>query len=355
MRYNPLMQHWRNESTQLYHGDCLDVLPLLPDDSVDLILTDPPYYRVKGEDWDRQWDTPAMFLKWLDRVLEQFARVLRPNGSLYVFASPKMAARVECLIDERFEVLQRITWRKPPFSTKAEMTKKEDLRTFFPVSEAIIFAEHRGSDNIAKGVAGYEAKCDQHRGFLFEPLRKYLDDERKAAGVDKIAVNVACGFSASPGGMASRHYFSQSQWWLPTPEHYAAMQGLAPGYFLRPYKELRQQYEELRQQYEELRQQYEELRRPFAVDATVPYTDVWDFPTVSHYPGKHSCEKPQQLLRHVIAASSRPNAVVLDAFFGSGAVGEAAVALGRRCVAVEKSAEWVDKAAKRLGLTQAND
>ena len=198
-----------------------------------------------------------------------------------------------------------------------------------------------GSDNIAKGVAGYEAKCDQLRGFLFEPLRKYLDDERKAAGVDKIAVNVACGFSASPGGMASRHYFSQSQWWLPTPEHYAAMQGLAPGYFLRPYKELRQQYEE--------------LRRPFAVDATVPYTDVWDFPTVSHYPGKHSCEKPQQLLRHVIAASSRPNAVVLDAFFGSGAVGEAAVALGRRCVAVEKSAEWVDKAAKRLGLTQAND
>ena len=291
-------------------GDCLDVLPTLPDNSVDLILTDPPYFKVKGDAWDRQWKTPALFLKWLDRVLEQFARVLRPNGSLYIFASSRMAAKVEVLIGERFEVLSSIVWKKGDLNGNGQHSKhhKEGLRTFASQTERIIFAEHHGSDNMAKGEAGYEAKCDQLRGFLFEPLRKYLDDERKAAGLDKIAINVACGFSASPGGMASRHYFSRSQWWLPTPEHYAAMQALAPERFSR-------QYEELRVQYEELRVQYEELRRPFAVTADVPYTDVWDFPTVSYYPGKHSCEKPQALLRHIIAASSRPGAVVLDAFF----------------------------------------
>lgn len=62
----------------LYQGDCLQVLPALADNSVDLVLTDPPYFRVKDEPWDRQWDTATGFLAWLDLVLEQFARVLKP-------------------------------------------------------------------------------------------------------------------------------------------------------------------------------------------------------------------------------------------------------------------------------------
>jgi adenine-specific DNA-methyltransferase len=55
----------------------------LPDASVDAVVTDPPYYRVKDEDWDRQWDDPSAFLAWLNQVAEQWQRVLKPNGSLY--------------------------------------------------------------------------------------------------------------------------------------------------------------------------------------------------------------------------------------------------------------------------------
>ena len=216
----PFYEDARNGAA-IYCGDCLDVLPNLPDSSVDLILTDPPFYKVKDEGWDNQWATPADFLGWLDRVLVEFARVLKPNGSLYLFTSPQMGARVEILIGERFEVLTNIRWRKEEGRHKASC--KEELRAFFPASETIIFAEQFGADGAAKGEAGYETKCDQIRGQIFEPLRKYLDDERMAAGLDKIAINVACGFSASPGGMAARHYFSRSQWWLPTPEHYAAI------------------------------------------------------------------------------------------------------------------------------------
>ena len=328
---------------QLHTGDCLAILPTLPDNSVDLILTDPPYYKVKGDAWDRQWATTTKYLAWLDKVLAEFARVLRPNGSLYLFASPQMAARVECLVGTRFAVLNRITWRKAEGRHKAAC--KADLRSFFPASEAIIFAEHLGADNIAKGEAGYGAKCDELRGFIFEPLRKYLEDARKAAGIDKIAINTACGFSASPGGMASRHYFSRSQWWLPTEDHYLAIQRLAPTHFTRAY-------EDLRKEYEDLRKEYESLRRPFQVTADVPYTDVWDFPTVSHYKGKHPCEKPQDLLRHIITASSLPGAVVLDTFMGSGSTGEAALALNRKFIGIELDPAWVAKAAKRLeGIT----
>jgi site-specific DNA-methyltransferase (adenine-specific) len=319
----------------IHHGDSLEWLRNLPAASVNLIATDPPYYRVKKEVWDRQWKTPRDYLAWLDTVLAEFQRVLAPNGSLYLFASPQMAARVECLIAERFEVLTRITWRKPPYSTKAEMFVKEDLRSFFPASEAIIFAEQVGADGATMGTAGYDRKCDELRGFVFEPLRAYLDGERRRAEVSKADCNAACGFSRTAGGMASRHYFSQSQWCLPTAEHYAALQAaFGAGYLERPY--------------EALRVQYEALRRPFSVSADVPYTDVWDFKTVSHYKGKHVCEKPLDLCRHIVKASSRVGDVVLDAFCGSGSMGHAALLEGRKFIGCEIDRVWVDRANARL-------
>ena len=322
---------------QLHTGDCLAILPTLPDNSVDLILTDPPYYKVKGDAWDRQWATATEYLAWLDKVLAEFARVLRPNGSLYLFASPQMAARVACLVGTRFAVLNRITWRKPAFSTKAEMFRKSDLRSFFPASEAIIFAEHMGADNIAKGEAGYGAKCDELRGFIFEPLRKYLDDERERAGFDRRMCDKVCG------NQMSGHYFSRVQWTLPTRSNYEKLRAAFNSQTMPEYDHLKRKYDYLKVEYDDLKVEYESLRRPFQVTADVPYTDVWDFPTVSHYRGKHPCEKPQDLLRHIITASSRPDAVVLDAFMGSGSAGKAALALGRSFIGIELDPAWVAK------------
>jgi site-specific DNA-methyltransferase (adenine-specific) len=327
---------------RLIHGDCLEVLPTLADNSIDLVLTDPPYHRVKGEAWDRQWKTDADYLDWLGRVLAEFQRVLKPNGSLYLFASPRMAARVEVKTGERFRVLTPIVWRKP--FGRHNQADVEVIRAYFPQTERIIFAEHYGADNIAKGEAGYVAKCDELRGFVFEPLRAYLDGERQRAGIDKEDINEALGFRRL-GGMAGRHYFSQSQWQLPTAEHYTKMREL----FNRNGGEyLRREYEDLRREYEDLRREYEDLRRPFRVTADVPYTDVWDFPTVKAYPGKHVCEKPVALLSHIIQASSKPGAVVLDAFMGSGASGEAAVKLGRQYIGIELDSKWVERATFRI-------
>jgi site-specific DNA-methyltransferase (adenine-specific) len=334
----------------IIQGDSIEVMAAMPANSVDLILTDPPYFRVKNEQWDRQWDTATGFLAWLDTCAEQWHRVLKSNGSLYVFASPRMAARVECMVSERFCVLNRIRWVKEAgWHNKA---KKESLRSFLSPWEEVIFAEHYGADNIAKGEAGYAAKCDELRGFLFEPLRAYLDGERIRAGVAKEDCNVACGFSRSPGGMASRHYFSRSQWQLPTEKHYAAMQELfnASGgdYLRREYDDLRREYDDLRREYDDLRREYDDLRRPFAVTPNVPYTDVWSFPTVQAYQGKHPCEKPTALLRHIITASTRPGAIVLDSFAGSGATGVACQETGRGFVGIELEERYCEIAANRL-------
>jgi site-specific DNA-methyltransferase (adenine-specific) len=240
---------------------------------------------------------------------------------------------------EFFNVLSNIRWQKE--RGRHNLCSKEGLRTFFDASESIIFCEHYGADNIAKGEAGYGAKCDELRGFVFEPLRAYLDRERVKAGLRKDDINICLGFRAN-GGMASRKYFSQSQYQLPTLEHYEKLQQAFPGYFTRPY-------EELRQQYEELRQQYEELRRPFSVTAEVPYTDVWTFPTVQAYKGKHPCEKPTAMLEHIITASSRPGALVLDCFGGSGSTGIAAQKHGRNYLLFEIDPHWVAVSRQRLG------
>lgn len=330
--------YYEHGGITIYHGDCLSVLPTLPANSVDLILTDSPYFKVKGDAWDNQWNTPADFLAWLDRVLVEFARILKPNGSLYLFASPQMGARVECLIAGRFEVLNSITWRKPPFSTKAEMNPKEDQRIFFPSSERIIFAEHFGADSAAKGEAGYEKKCDELRGFVFEPLRAYFDDERKRSGLTSQQIQDGMHELTGVRYVFDRHTFSTSQWAMPTKEQYEAARVL----FNRTGGEF------LRKDYEFLRKDYEELRRPFSVSPKVPYTDVWDFETVPHHAGKHICEKPLPLLRHIIGASSKPGAVVLDAFGGSCSTAEAARSLGRRSITIELDEGWCRRGAARL-------
>jgi adenine-specific DNA-methyltransferase len=341
----PLRKNDPRQVARFYLGDCLEVMASLPESSVDLIVADPPYHRVKGEAWDRQWKTDADYLAWVGRLCEGWRRVLKPNGSLYVFASPRMAARVECKVGEWFEVLNRITWRKD--CGWAGRQCKEEMRAFWPASEALVFAEHFGADSHAKGESGYGSECDRLRGFVFEPLRAYLDGERKRAGIDRADCNAACGFSRSAGGMASRHYFSRSQWALPTREHYAALRRLFNGKAGAPG-------EHLRREYEDLRREYEDLRRPFAVSADVPYTDVWDFPTVQHYPGKHPCEKPAALLRHVVTASSRPGAVVLDPFMGGGSLGAVCRDAGRRYIGIEMDPHWYAVATRRVAQALVN-
>ncbi len=304
---------WQN---RIICGDALEEMRRLSDDSIDLIATDPPYYKVKDEEWDRQWETAEGFLSWLRELTVEWFRLLKPNGSLYVFASPRMAARVECLIGERFNVLNQIRWLKQLHTSWR--ASRDTQRCYMPPWEGIIFAGHHD--------------------FLFEPLRAYLDDERKRAGITTTEIHEAwCKQRQSQGRMVG-HWFGRSQWALPTATNYE---------WLRlQLNRNGDQY--LCREYEGLRQEHEELRRPFDVAEDVPRTDVWDFSSVSPYPGKHPCEKPLALMEHIIRTSSRPGAVVLDCFAGSGTTCVAAANLGRQFVGIEKNASYTEQARERL-------
>ena len=319
-------------NVHLQRGDCLELMRALPDNSVDLVLTDPPYFKVKDEPWDNQWAKPQGFLAWLDTVVDEFQRVLKPNGSLYLFASPQMATRVELLISERFDVLNSIRWHKA--SGWHKKARKEDLRSYLTPWEAVIFAEQFGSDLQAGGHSG--------EAFLFGPVVDYLRGERAAAGVRDEEIDAACGWRTK-----AFHFFARnmSNFVPPTRENYAAMAIAFPGHFAR-------RYDDLRSEYDGLQSAYEAARRPFTVTAETPHTDLWTFDPVRPYPGKHPCEKPQALLEHIITASSRPGAVVLDAFMGTGSTGIACSTTGRDFIGMEMNAAYVEIARGRIAGAQ---
>lgn len=64
----------RNKS---YQGDCIELMKFLPDESVDVILTDPPYLYLKNQKLDRPFDEWEYF--------KQVRRVLKPDGFIVLF------------------------------------------------------------------------------------------------------------------------------------------------------------------------------------------------------------------------------------------------------------------------------
>jgi adenine-specific DNA-methyltransferase len=342
----------KREGLQVYCADALELLASLPEASVNLIATDPPYFRVKDEPWDRQWDKAEGFLSWLGQVCDELRRVLKPNGSLYLFASPQMASRVEAVVGERFNVLNSIRWYKD--AGWYQKTDEETLRSYLTPWEAAIFAEQWGADHDADQGSGYGLACHFLHKDVFRPIGEYFQQERERAGLTRNEVEVALGYvsSADPTrgtALCCRWEEGSSLPSAEAYERYRALLNTFGGDFLpRPFEELKRTYAELREQYEALRSQYEALRRPFFASEETPYTDVWDFPTVQGYPGKHPCEKPLSLASHIVTVSSREGDTLLDPFCGSGVFGEAALRLGRKAILGDASDHWSQYAAAKL-------
>lgn len=317
--------YYQDENVTLYHGDSLEILPTL-DTTADVLLTDPPYFKVKQEEWDNQWDKASEFLGWMGDFLDRAKPLLAPHASVWVFASPAMTSSVERLVGERFRTLNSIRWVKEQgWHQKAEVAS---LRSYLTPWEGIVFAEQYDD------VYGDAAKA-LHRE-VFAPLGRYLQSERERAGWTQR--DLSSRFPSATGGLTGCVSNWENGSSLPSAEAYRELRealNCAGGSYLR-------------KEYEDLRKEYEDLRRPFNIQTRAHSTDVWTFGTVPPGPGKHPCEKPQAMLRHMIEASTRPGGLILDPFAGSGATLDAARQLGRRAIGIEKDKHWCDYIARRL-------
>jgi len=74
----------------LHHGDCLDVLRTMPDNSVDSIVTDPPAgIAFMGKDWDKDKGGRVGWIAWMSDVAAECLRVIKPGGHALVWAIPR--------------------------------------------------------------------------------------------------------------------------------------------------------------------------------------------------------------------------------------------------------------------------
>jgi DNA modification methylase len=88
-----LQPYYDQSDITIYHGDLLDVLPALPEASVDFVVTDPPYglsFMDKG--WDHGVPGP---LYW-----QAVARVCKPGALMLAFGGTRTYHRLTCVIEE---------------------------------------------------------------------------------------------------------------------------------------------------------------------------------------------------------------------------------------------------------------
>lgn len=326
--------YFENDSVTLYRGDCREVLPELAG-TVNLLLTDPPYSRVKSEDWDRCSHSE------LEALLRDVFAAVRPkmakNGAVYCFCWPYFSARLQMLMADYFNILNEIVWMKRrPTGAYCGMQAKaslKSLRKFFPETERIVFAEMLGSDASASADAGYQDASAKLWAELMLPLIDYFAAAKRESGLGTKEIYNRMFELTGKRHVFARHTLSSSQWEFPTREQYEAAATFLP----------------LPRQYEELRLQYEELRRRHT---PVPdnFTDLWWYPPIlaGNAERVHCCQKPDRMIQDMITTSTSPGELVLDPFAGSGTTGVAAMLTGRRAVLIEQDEKYCEIIANRL-------
>jgi DNA modification methylase len=97
---------WSDDGVSLFHGKCEDVLRDLPDNSVDAVVTDPPYeLAFMGKSWDSTGIAYSVDL-WRDAL-----RVLKPGGHLLAFGGSRTWHRLTCAVEDAgFEIRDSIAW-----------------------------------------------------------------------------------------------------------------------------------------------------------------------------------------------------------------------------------------------------
>lgn len=313
--------------TELWQGDCLEQMKKIPDGSIDLILTDPPYGTMKGQgrspaarslglddcEWDVALPTAEMF--------NELSRVLRPNGKCVLFSQEPYTSELITGAIPSLPFLYRAIWLKsttgnPLKCNKAMLGRFEDICIF----GAIYRKSH------------YQAG---------HPLREYFRSEKEKSGLTNKQINEILG-----NGMSSHYFTNGEQFLCPTAKMYERLQ--TTGFFARPYEEIKAEDELY----------VDEIYRKMNVENPQIF-NLWEGKksksNVLEYAkdndGFHPTQKPTALLEDLIKTFSNPGDMVLDFTMGSGSTGVAAKRTGRNFIGIELSEEYFEIAKKRIEET----
>lgn len=293
-----------SEPFKIVHGDCIEELTKIETGSIDLVIADPPYWKVIGEKWDYQWRTEKDYIEWSLRWLRKIARVLRYGGTFYLFGYFRtLALLVPYFENMGFELRQQILIDKGMRSVSGRATKKYKL---FPnVTESILFIV---KDNK-------------------QMIKPYLLERQKKLGLSAKEINEALGVKSNGGGMWSIYTGKNVCEQFPTKELWHKLQKILE--FELDYKKVSQTF-----------------------NPQMGLTDIWRDIDFYKEDRIHSTQKPLKLIERLIKASSNEGDIILDPFGGSGSTALAAINLGRAVIIIEKDDAYYNEILQRVAHTR---
>ena len=321
---------------ELFNGDCLDVMKEIPDNSIDLILCDPPYGTTPCK-----WDAVIP----LDLMWAEYKRIIKPCGVIALFSAQPFTAR---LVSSNFN-MYRYSWYWKKFNkTGFANAKIQPMRC---IEEVCVFYDN---------TSPY---------FDAPKTRAYLKDERVKTGLKTKAIGALLG-----SNMASHYFTNGIQFTVPSEKDYAKLQ--TTGCFSMSYEELRALYKSEcdaeaaskpsvtynPQGVRKVENGRVKVRNCNHEDSTVNETLKGGYvPEFTGYPNHvlefdydrngerlHPTQKPVPLLEYPIKTHSNEGETVLDNCMGSGSTGVAAYNTNRRFIGIEKTKHYFECAQKRL-------
>ena len=304
-------------SMTLFHGDCLQEMKKIPDGSVDLILTDPPYGTMHNL---HEWDVVIPHKEMLDEC----HRVLRPNGTLILFSQePYTSFLVQ---NTKHDLLfgYRYTWYKNSFgfalgAAKAPVSYIEDVNVFFKIDS-------------------YPESSPLNTGQK-NPLRKYAESVFNF--IDKSMSEI----NTDLGNYTAVHFkdYNGIQFGLPTEETYNRLIDL---YNIDTMENFLA-YDSLREQHTYFLTTLLHFNKVFNLPAhknSKSNVLKYDKPTQSLHP----TQKPVRLLQDLIQTYTNRKDTVLDFTMGSGSTGVAAKAIDRDFIGIELDNYYFEIASNRI-------
>jgi site-specific DNA-methyltransferase (adenine-specific) len=321
----------RGQELRLLEGDCLGVLGTLEPESVDAIVTDPPYgIGFQHERWDSAAIREAAaraghdrlgpnqaFEAWCLMLATECRRVMKPGAFLAAFGSPRTYHRLACGIEDAgFEIRDTLMWLYAEGMSKSRHYPGGRTTTLKPAFEPIVLARRELDGNTEETIARHGTGALNAEACKVEgrhPANVILGHdpgcgERRCAPSCPVATADVCA-----GEGRAR---------------------LAPSRFLYCPKASRKERDA----------GCEELPRR----ALNLFPNAKGAKAAPDARNPHPTVKPLELMRWLVRLLCPPGGLVLDPTAGSGTTGAAAALEGRRFLGIELEPAYVEIAAARI-------
>lgn len=324
---------------RLLQGDCLELMKNIPDGSVDLVLTDPPYGTMKNAaldgwnnkttEWDNEIDPTALFT--------ELTRVLRQNGKVVLFSQEPYTSRLITSAIPSLPFAYRAMWYKNVHANAliaktAMVNRFEDICIFTKPHDAECTNELRTYfRNVLEFIGAKSCKETNQRLGHRRAEHCFYVTEGKRAVKEKI------------GGKADHTTrVGSSQFALCTEQTYneiISVFGIDKMDGFLPYVELAR----LNEKYTATFNLWQGGRSK---------SNVLEYKKDSG--GYHPTQKPVALLEDLIKTYSNKGDTVLDNCMGSGSTGVACVNLKRNFIGMELKEEYFKIAEERINNARLN-